>query len=263
MLAYPYRVYPYMKKTTITVSKSSQVSHVKEIKFHRPSLIIPEASEKPIIIIIIQNTEKGRFRCKVNLDWKTNSLALNWQQEANSIWCLLCEFFWWQILWNPVIFALIELLNRTQESQRKAEDLNSSKRLHCFRQKANSKHISVETNRGRRKSMVSRHLAQGTIPSTLSPRENFSGMLGRKLSVYTVIFSWTGWSPIYTTFFPRCSQAPCAFLSQQKTPLASVQKPEHLKTDATEKNFIFPEQKISVVERPLFQIGFASTITFL
>lgn len=68
MLAYPYRVYPYMKKTTITVSKSSQVSHMKEIKFHRPSLIIPEASEKPIIIIIIQNTEKGRFRCKVNLD---------------------------------------------------------------------------------------------------------------------------------------------------------------------------------------------------
>lgn len=55
MLVYPFHVYPYMKKTTITVSKSSQVFHMKEIKFHRPSLIIPEASEKSIIIIIIEN----------------------------------------------------------------------------------------------------------------------------------------------------------------------------------------------------------------
>lgn len=65
--------------------------------------------------------------------------------------------------------ASIELLSRTQESQRKAEGLNSFKRLHCFKQNTNSKNKAGETSGGGKGSMVSCGLS-GSKNKSSSPQ---------------------------------------------------------------------------------------------
>lgn len=49
-------------KTGTTASKSSQISHSKEVKLHEQLLITPKVSERPTTIITISREERKALR---------------------------------------------------------------------------------------------------------------------------------------------------------------------------------------------------------
>lgn len=121
-------------KTGTTASKSSQISHSKEVKLHEQLLITPKVSERPTTIITISREERKalRFGMQSREDtaakWSlAEGLKLLSSQEApvrtNAVLFLLHEIFWWRILWNPDIPESKELLIKMAESHRKARGL--------------------------------------------------------------------------------------------------------------------------------------------